>query len=87
MDVTKPLITADNAVGLIGRSPSLAEAIRHSESLFVFPFCWQACLIGSPCKFDVETDAIAPSLLEEFQRLYLNENDCRLAYSPHPITF
>jgi len=88
MDVTKPLITSDNAVGLIGRVPSLplAEAMKHPESLFIFPFCWQACLIGSPCKFDVETDEISPSLLEEFQRLYLNENDCRFAYAPHPIT-
>jgi hypothetical protein len=86
MDVANPLITSDNAVGLIGFGPpSLAEAMKHPESLFVFPLCWQACLIGSPRRFDVETDAIAPSLLGEFQRLYLNENDCRFAYSPHPV--
>jgi hypothetical protein len=88
MDVARPLITSDNAVGLIGFGPpSLGEAMMHPESLFVFPLCWQARLIGSPRKFDVETDAIAPSLLGEFQRLYLNENDCRFAYSPHPVTF
>jgi hypothetical protein len=88
MDVAKPLITSDNAVGLIGFGPpSLGEAMTHPESLFIFPLCWQACLIGSPRKFDVETDAIAPSLLGDFQRLYLNENDCRFAYSPHPVTF
>lgn len=88
MDVTKPLITSDNAVGLIGFGPpSLAEAMVHPESLFVFPLCWQACIIGSPQKFDVETDAIHPAMLGALQNLYLHENDCRFAYSPEKLMF
>lgn len=84
-DVTKPFVTSDNAVGLMGPAPSLAEAMAHPDTLFLFPFCWQACLLGSPRKFDVETDAIDQALRAELQRLYLNENSCRFAYSPHPI--
>lgn len=86
-DVTNPVVTADVAIALISSGPfSLGEAMKHPESPCVFPLCWQACLIGSPCKFDVETDVIHPAQLAAFQRLYLHENDCRFAYSPQPLS-
>ncbi len=87
MDVTKPFITSDNAVGLIGFVASRTEAMMRSDSLFVFPLCWQACLIGSLAKVDVETTAIHPAMLGNVQDLYLNRNDCRFAYSPYRVPF
>ena len=65
-DVTKPVITGDNAVALIGSGhPSREEAMKYQDTLFVFPICWQACLIGSRQEFD-ETDIIQPTTLAPF---------------------
>lgn len=83
VDVTMPVVTGDSAVRLIGSGPfSREEAMKHPDTIFVFPICWQACLIGSPLKFDTETEAIHPAMLSVFHRLYLNEAGCRFAYSP-----
>jgi len=85
-DVTKPVITGDNAVALIGFGhSSREEAMKDQDTLFVFPLCWQACLIGSRQKFD-ETDVIHPSTLYHLHRLYLNEADCRFSYSPQRLS-
>ena len=82
-DAAAPVITGDNAVALVGSGPLSREtALTHADTIFVFPVCWQACLIGSSRKFDTETEAIHPSLLAELHRLYLNEAGCRFAYSP-----
>jgi hypothetical protein len=82
-DIALPVVTADNAVALIGSGPpSRDEAMGHPDTIFVFPICWQACLIGSTRKFDTETEAIRPSLLAEFHKLYLTQSGCRFAYSP-----
>jgi hypothetical protein len=85
-DVSKPVITSDNAVALIGFGhSSREEAMAHEDTLFVFPICWQACLVGSRQSFD-EVAAIPPMMLADLHRLYLNEADCRFAYSPHQLT-
>jgi hypothetical protein len=85
-DVTMPLITGDNAVSLIGFGPpSRKEAMKHPGTIFVLPICWQACLMGSPSKFDTETEAIHPTMLSELHRLYLNEARCRFVYSPQRL--
>jgi hypothetical protein len=76
-----PVITADDAVIVQGRAPSLDTSLQDRETLIFFPVCWQACLIGSPAKFDTETDAFLESDLRMLQRLYL-KSDCRFAYSP-----
>jgi hypothetical protein len=82
-DIAMPVVTADNAIALIGTGPqSRDDAMRHPDTIFVFPICWQACLIGSTRKFDTETEAIHPSLLAEFHKLYLTQSGCRFAYSP-----
>jgi hypothetical protein len=65
--------------------PSRQEAMTHPDSLFFFPICWQACLIASPRKFDIDTEAIHPAMQADLQRLYLNEGGCRFAYSPHRL--
>jgi hypothetical protein len=82
-DITKPIITRDNAVALIGSRPSLrGEAMTNPDTIFVFPICWQACLVGSVRRFDTETEAIHPSMLANLHELYLNQPGCRFAYSP-----
>jgi Protein of unknown function (DUF4238) len=70
-DLTMPVITGDNAVRLMGSGRfSRDEAMKHPDTKFVFPLCWQACLIGSPLRFDTETEIIHPKLIEELHRLY-----------------
>jgi hypothetical protein len=85
-DVTNPVITGDNAVALIGfgRS-SREEAMKHQDTIFVFPICWQACLVGCRQTFD-ETDTISTAMLTDLHRLYTNEAGCRFAYSPHRLS-
>ena len=85
-DVAKPLVTGDYPVALIGSGhSSRKEAIKHEDTLFVFPICWQACLVGSRQEFD-ETDTIQPAMLEELHRLYLSAAGCRFAYSPQRLS-
>jgi hypothetical protein len=81
-----PLITADNAVGLIGFGPkSREEAMSHPETIFVFPVCWQACLIASVKEYE-ETEAIPAPLLAEIHKFYRTRSDSRFAYSPTKLS-
>jgi hypothetical protein len=80
-DITAPIVTADNAVALIGPF-SRAEAMTQLETIVVFPICWQACLIGSIQRFETETEVIHPSLLADLHKLYFNQSEARFAYSP-----
>ena len=80
-DVTNPVITGDDMVIVDGKTPILETAVRDPRTLFFFPLCWQACLIGSPAKFDVETEAFHPSDLQTIQSRYLKA-ECRFAYAP-----
>lgn len=84
-DVTKPVITGDNAVALVGFGhSSREEAMRDQDTLFIFPICWQACLIGRRHKID-ETDAFQPTALSDLYPLYLNEAGGRFAHSPQRL--
>ena len=81
-DVNKPVITGDNAVALIGFGRSSREEVmKHQDTLFIFPICWQACLVGCRQQFE-ETDTMLPTMLAQLHHLYLNEAGCRFAYSP-----
>lgn len=85
-DVTKPVITGDNAVALIGFGHSSREdAMKHQDTLFVFPICWQACLVGCRIPFQ-ETGAILPTMLVDLHQMYLNQSGSRFAYSPHRLS-
>jgi hypothetical protein len=79
--VTHPVIAGDDTVVVEGKTPTLEEALTDARTLVFFPVCRHACLIGSPAKFDVETEAFHPSDLKRLQRLYL-KGECRFAYSP-----
>jgi Protein of unknown function (DUF4238) len=81
MAVTDPVITGDDAIVMEGKAPTLEAVLTDADSLIFFPICRHACLIGSPAKFDLETDAFCDSDLKRLQNLYL-KGDCRFAYSP-----
>ena len=36
------------------------EVLAHPGTVVIFPLCWQACLFGSPLKFDVSYDRAHP---------------------------
>jgi hypothetical protein len=84
-DVAHPVITGDSAVALIGFGhPSREEAMKHHDTLFVFPVCWQACLVGCRQEFE-ETDNIPATMLAQLHQMYLDEAGSRFAYSPHRL--
>lgn len=83
-DAANPVITGDNAVIVEGKVPTLSAALEDQRTLVFFPGCWQACLIGSPAKFDIETDTFVASDLKILRSRYL-QADSRFAYSPRRL--
>jgi hypothetical protein len=80
-DPSNPVITGDNAVLSEGSAPSIEDAVIDPETLFFFPVCWQACLIGSRCKFDNDSEAFHAADLIRIRAHYLKP-DSHFAYSP-----
>jgi hypothetical protein len=85
-NLTDPVITADNPVVIEGRAPTMEEALRDAETLVLFAISWQACLIGSPARFDKETDAFHPADLRRLRALYL-KSALRFVFSPVRLDF
>jgi hypothetical protein len=79
--VTDPVITGDDAIIVESKTPTLEAALAEAETLIFFPICRLACLIGSPARFDVETEAFHASDLKLLRSRYL-KGECRFAYSP-----
>jgi len=52
---TNPFVVAEQAVVMFGSRGTLQEALQHSDTLLFLPLCWQACLIGSPRPFNIQT--------------------------------
>lgn len=80
-DPANPLITADEAIRFEGPAPSREQAIFHPDSWFLFPLCWQACLIGNRGRLYPTRQEFAPENIREQQRKFLGSL-CRFAYSP-----
>jgi hypothetical protein len=80
-DPSDPVVTGDNAVLSEGRVQSVEQALVDHETLFFFPICWQACLIGSRCKFDNACEAFHPADLRRIRALYLKP-ETHFSYSP-----
>lgn len=80
-NVQEPFITTDNPVVVLGKQSDLAEAVKDTESLVFFPICWQACLIGSRLKFDVETDYFEYLDMRKTRKIYVESAD-QFVYSP-----
>jgi hypothetical protein len=83
-----PYCTTDQALFVIGTvkgDPQITmELMNHSDTVMVFPLCWQACLFGSTRRFDKAYDRAhpqQPSSIRGDQRRYAN----RLVVSP--LTF
>jgi hypothetical protein len=76
-----PFVTSDNAVVVQRCTPALEEALRDRETLIFFPICWQACLVGSPAKLDVETGALDPSDIRKVRGIF-RQSAFRFVFSP-----
>jgi hypothetical protein len=79
--VTDPVVTGDDAVLVQHKTPTLEAALTDANTLVFFPICRHACLIGSPAKFNLETEAFDFRDLKVLQSRYV-KGECRFAYSP-----
>jgi hypothetical protein len=62
-DETNPYCATDQAVIVQGSlvAPGVTpEVLAHPDTVVIFPLCWQACLFGSPIKFDLSYDRAHP---------------------------
>ena len=78
-----PFVTCDTPLVMEGRVAQ-ENALGDWGTLVFFPLCWQACLVGSPAKFDIETDSLAPSDMKKLSALYL-KSAIRFVFSPTRI--
>jgi len=85
-DHADPVITSDTAIVSEGRASTMEEARRDGGTLVFFPVSWQACLVGSPSKFDKTTDAFHPPDLRRLHALYL-KSARRFVFSPARLEF
>jgi hypothetical protein len=79
--VDDPVITGDDAVIVEGKAPTLEAALTDGGTLILFPLCRHACPVGSPAKFEVETEAFQAFDLKRLQALYLRGRR-RFSYPP-----
>ena len=78
LDERDPFCTTDQALvvmGTIPEQPIDSELLAHPETVVIFPLCWQACLFGSPLKFDKSYDLAHPQ-----QLISLRTDQKRLAH-------
>jgi hypothetical protein len=54
--VDNPFVISELPFAIEGKTADLQEALRHPNTLILFPLCWQACLFGSLQRFDTTTD-------------------------------
>jgi hypothetical protein len=83
---TDPVITCDHPVSSAGPRNSRETFLSDPDTFVYLPICWQACLIGNLCKFDVDTDEFVPSTLKFIRDLY-RTNASEYLISPQPISF
>ena len=61
--IVNPYTATDQAVIVQGTlvAPAVTpEVLAHPDTIIIFPLCWQACLFGSPLKFDKSYDRAHP---------------------------
>jgi hypothetical protein len=68
--VAEPFVATDQPLIVQGLCKSLHEAIKHPESLLIFPICWQACLFGSLPRFDKGTDGLGVQDMRTLRKTY-----------------
>jgi len=68
--ITDPFVISELPFTIEGSTTDLEDAIAHSDTLLIFPLCWQACLFGSLRRFDVETDKFGMEDMQTARRKY-----------------
>ena len=79
-----PVITAEQPLVCATPPNNPVDALHDPDTLIYFPLCWQAYLIGSVRKFNVETDRFVPALLHLVQKLY-RDNSAEFIISPQRL--
>jgi Protein of unknown function (DUF4238) len=62
-DEANPYCSTDQAIIVQGtlEAPAVTpEVLAHPDTIVIFPLCWQACMFGSPLKFDKPYDRAHP---------------------------
>jgi len=81
-----PFVTSESPLLLSGSGSNVAEYEQHPDSLFFFPLCWQACLIGSRRPFDVKRDIFGPEDMARFRLMYRQSAELFMV-SPQKLDF
>lgn len=68
--VSDPFVISELPFAIEGNSADLQEAIKHPDTLIIFPLSWQACLFGSLRRFDVEKDSFNGEDMRNSRRKY-----------------
>jgi uncharacterized protein DUF4238 len=77
-------LTSENPLLIYGTGSNISEYVKHADSLFFFPLCWQACLIGSRRPFDVKKEKFGHEDIARFRRMYKQSSKLFLA---SPVKF
>lgn len=69
-----PFVATETTLVSIGRRdhPSVEAALADPDTYICFPFCWQACLIGTRRVPDHVTRRFQPYELDDIRRAYVN---------------
>jgi hypothetical protein len=69
--VEQPFVMTETPFLAAGdRGGEIGEMLQDPETLLYFPICWQACLFGSPRRFDKKTDNFGPQDMQTFRKKY-----------------
>lgn len=69
-DPTNPIIFNEYCCMINGTAITKEAAADNPNTLVFCPISWQMCLVGSPQRFDVETDKFHPNDLRKLQKIY-----------------
>jgi hypothetical protein len=81
-----PFIVSEFPLILHGHHSKAEDTLRDPESLLIFPLCWQACLIGSRRRFEIDTDGFGLEDMLRAQKIYRESADLFIL-SPTQLDF
>lgn len=56
---------------MVGERPGeVGQMLQEPGTMLLFPICWQACLVGSPCRFEKTTDKFEEPDMQTFRKKY-----------------
>jgi uncharacterized protein DUF4238 len=85
-DPNDSVITSDNCLVVTGDVADRESSLTHPGTLVFLALSWQACLIGSPQQFNMETDAFHPADLIQMRSIFA-ANAERFIISPCKLDF